>query len=387
MGMFKEIKNDIHFSNYVIRNHGIRLLDYYSLIATSIKMLNHLVELYINDVFLPYTKSVYTVKTKNRSPIYDIKLWYNEEDLPKGRLLEPPTELLGFLNEESKTKNDEVWIYEKQAFAYEQEAAIEHLQLYREIYDCLGHLKRFKAYDIEGEITYTSRETVIPQFHYDEKLGIYKLEEDPITLASSLDLLENQNLTHYCMKLPEDKEEKREFLKYYDELRKLCGDNSNIIGLPFGLLGEKRLEYDKDKKKISSELFFVQNSKEVRPMFYDDRVLSFYDLSNINFDGVNVSKLDFSHNLEVKLNIDKIVKDLRKTNLNGYSLKKKILIDFDLTDADLRNTSAGIDLATCKISLPTKNSSGTLFDDKNSFYFGNDSVDEETLNKLKIKRL
>ena len=121
-------------------------------------------------------------------------------------------------------------------------------------------------------------------------------------------------------------------------------------------------------------------------MFYHDNVISHYDLSDIDFDGVNVSRINFSKNLEVKLNMNKIIKDLYKTNLEGYSLKKTILTDFNLQEANLKGTFAGIDLATCKISLPGKSSSGTQFDQNNTFYFGNEKVDEDTLVKLKIKR-
>ena len=59
------------------------------------------------------------------------------------------------------------------------------------------------------------------------------------------------------------------------------------------MLKEDDLKFDEKKKKINDKLFFQKDSKNIRNMFYHDNVISHYDLSAIDFDGVNVSKSIF----------------------------------------------------------------------------------------------
>lgn len=118
---------------------------------------------------------------------------------------------------------------------------------------------------------------------------------------------------------------------------------------------------------------------------YRHRTLEEFDLGAIDFDNKNISGLNISKNPEAHINFDKIEKDLTNCNFNGYNLNKVTLRNFNLTDTDLRNTKATVDLATCVVSVEGKLNSGTLFDEENTFVFGYTKIDRETLNKLNIK--
>ncbi len=121
-----------------------------------------------------------------------------------------------------------------------------------------------------------------------------------------------------------------------------------------------------ENKNLDGFLFASDNTVLDK---YKNRSLENYDLCDVDFDSKNISGLDISHNLEAHINFDKLAKDLIGTNINGYDLKKYKFVGWNLTDTDLRNTKASVDLATCIISQEGKMSSGTLFDEENQFFF------------------
>lgn len=118
---------------------------------------------------------------------------------------------------------------------------------------------------------------------------------------------------------------------------------------------------------------------------YKYRSLEEYDLSDIDLDDKNISGLNISHNPEIRINFDKIIKDISECNFNGYNLKKEVLRDFNIKDTDLRNTGATIDLATCSISKEGKMNRGTLFDEDNTFLFFNEKLTAKQVKELNIK--
>ena len=118
---------------------------------------------------------------------------------------------------------------------------------------------------------------------------------------------------------------------------------------------------------------------------YRHRTLEEFDLGAIDFDNKNISGLNISKNPEVHINFDKIVKDLTDANVSGYNLGKYKFVGWNLTDADLRNTFATIDLLSCNITTEGKMSSGTLFDEKNTFIFGKNKLEHEEVKRLGIK--
>lgn len=400
MKLIDNFKDDMYSLHYIRKNHAIRVVDYYKLVTTSIQILNYLVEDIINDFYLQYSKDMYSeeainpygysdenkiaiVKCKDKSkgdPFYEESLSYEYR-------WENP--LIACLQSNSYSIECPIPPFQEKSFLENHNIPTENIETYRKIYYYLNGIQFFQIFeklDIKGYINYTPYSLIAPIFHYDEDTNRYVLDKDAVTLSSTADILENEELKYYCIKLPDEKEKRKKYLNNYKELRKICEDYRIDNGYGFSLLTEDELKFNKEKKKINNKLFFQKDSKDIRNMFYHDNVISHYDLSDIDFDGVNVSRINFSKNLEVKLNMNKIIKDLYKTNLEGYSLKKTILTDFNLQEANLKGTYAGIDLATCKISLPGKSSSGTQFDQNNTFYFGNEKVDEETLVKLKIKR-
>ena len=125
------------------------------------------------------------------------------------------------------------------------------------------------------------------------------------------------------------------------------------------------------------------NSKDVAEFFKNKEILKRCDLSKVDFDGKNISGIDISTNIgNISINIDKIQKDLSNTKLKGYDLKGKILYEFNLINTDLRKTGAGVDIASCMISLPSKVQSGTQFDENNTFYIGGNEMPLEQIKKL-----
>lgn len=151
--------------------------------------------------------------------------------------------------------------------------------------------------------------------------------------------------------------------------------------VPYNLLLKLVKNYEQENKKI--RLFDFGDS-----VFegYKDIPLGSYNLSKINFDGKNLSHLNISENIgNVTINIDKIQKDLRASNFNGYNLAGTTLREFNLIDADLRNTGVGVDLATCNYSLPGKLGLGTLFDEGNVFFQGDKKLSIEDVKSMGIK--
>lgn len=118
---------------------------------------------------------------------------------------------------------------------------------------------------------------------------------------------------------------------------------------------------------------------------YQNRMLEKYDLSLNDFTDKNISGLDISKNPEVQINFDKLVKDLTDSNINGYNLEKYKFIGWNLTNTDLRNTKATIDLGTCVITEAGKMNQGTLFDEENQFVFHSKSLNLKQVRDLGIK--
>lgn len=116
---------------------------------------------------------------------------------------------------------------------------------------------------------------------------------------------------------------------------------------------------------------------------YKNRSLKDINLSIIDFKDTNISGIDISDNIEnLNINFDKIKKDLSNTNLKGYNSKGYVLRYFDLTNANLEDTSFGIDLSTCIVSIPSKLENGTQFDENNTFYFGTKELEIEKAKEL-----
>lgn len=119
---------------------------------------------------------------------------------------------------------------------------------------------------------------------------------------------------------------------------------------------------------------------------YANKSLEDYDLSKIDFSNRNLSHMDLSHNIEnLYIDFSNIQKSLCQTNLEGLNMNGVVLRNFDLTDANLKNTSAGIDILTCMISRPEKLKSGTEFDKNNAFYFGDKKLSLEEAENIGIK--
>ncbi len=189
----------------------------------------------------------------------------------------------------------------------------------------------------------------------------------------------------------------RKFRKYIEEDAITIVDNANLCNLennPFVYIGKPK-EYQKLLQIISS---YYNNKNEDDFLFasnntildkFKNTSLEEYDLSLVDFDNKNISGLDISHNSEVHINFDKIVKDVSNCNFNGYDLRKIVFKNFDIQNTNFTNTGAIIDIATCTINKESKMNLGTLFDEDNKFVF----IDKKlTLNQakdlgIKIKKL
>ncbi|MGN0973393.1 MAG: pentapeptide repeat-containing protein [Bacilli bacterium] len=145
--------------------------------------------------------------------------------------------------------------------------------------------------------------------------------------------------------------------------------------------------------KIVKEHQLIINGKNIKNLFinskinplYKNQTLEQYDLSNLDFDNKNISGIDISKNPEIRINFDKIVKDLTDSNISGYNLNKYTFRNYNLTNTDLRNTGATIDIASCIINKSGKMGSGTLFDEDNKFIFYDKVLSEEQIKDLNIK--
>ena len=167
---------------------------------------------------------------------------------------------------------------------------------------------------------------------------------------------------------------------YYKKLRRYVKKNHNLIEGRDN--GYRSFTPDYKREIIQDDDFFTNG--KIRNIFLNKEVITRCDLSNIHLENKDISEMDFSDNLEINIPFDKIEKRLVKTNLEGYNMKNVILDHFDLTGANLKNTSAGIDLLTCIVTIPSKSSLGTLFDEGNRFYWGGKKIDAEKVKKLKL---
>ena len=150
---------------------------------------------------------------------------------------------------------------------------------------------------------------------------------------------------------------------------------------------EAYCEMNKILQKYFTEQKKLFDEEDKLFSIYKYRTLEDIDLSEINFDDRNIAGINISKNIgNISINFDKIQKDLRDANLEGYDFKGYILKDFDLINTNLRNTNAGVDLLSCKVNDETKMSSGTQFDHTIQFYLGNRKISrEEAKQFVKIK--
>lgn len=144
----------------------------------------------------------------------------------------------------------------------------------------------------------------------------------------------------------------------------------------------QQLLLDKPEKiKIVNGWFF--KTDKVREQYKGEKKLEPFDTSSLVFDNKNISGIDISTNIgNITINIDKIQKDLSDTKLKGYDLSGTTLTEFNLLNADLRDTNVGVNIATCMISIPSKVQSGTRFDENNRFYIGSEELSIEMVKKL-----
>lgn len=140
-----------------------------------------------------------------------------------------------------------------------------------------------------------------------------------------------------------------------------------------------------ERAAVENKFLYSVHREKMNPLFYQGDLLKYYDLSKVNFSGKDLSHLDFSKNKEANINFSDIIPTLEGSSFEGFALQKHVFHNFNLRDANLKNTSAGVDLASCSISFPSKLNSGTLFDEKNTFYFGNKKLTNSEVENLGIK--
>ena len=140
------------------------------------------------------------------------------------------------------------------------------------------------------------------------------------------------------------------------------------------------------EKKIKLEKINLFDYKGEALEKYKGKSLKPYNLEEIHFQGKNISGLDLSQNIDqLHIHFDKLVHDLTNSNISGYDLKKFKFENWNLTNADLRNTGASVDLLNCMVNRSSKMQSGTLFDEENTFYFGKKKLSIEEVEKAGIK--
>ena len=230
-------------------------------------------------------------------------------------------------------------------------------------------------FDKEKEKYYLSSKDTIRVTDHMQWLDMPSLEEVEIKLLTSnwvTNIIDTMSINVWQPK--------------YDELKKLVDKITPMVieNQP----SSKKITDENKKIKITNKDFFI-NVKEKSPIisksFYNPEIIKLYDLSEINFNNVNITGLDISHNLEAHINFDKMVKDLTDSNINGYNLNKYTLRNFNLTNTDLRNTGATIDIASCIINEEGKINTGTLFDESNKFIFGSKELTSEDVERIGIK--
>lgn len=157
--------------------------------------------------------------------------------------------------------------------------------------------------------------------------------------------------------------------------------NANRYLIDFKLERESSL----GKPKILTESLF-ETDGTANALFIGENVLGLYDLSKVDFVGKSLANLDISKNIEnLYINFSKLQKDLENANVQGYDLSKVTFVGWNLKNTDLRNTGAKIDLLSCNVTKRSKMSSGTLFDDKNTFCFGDKNLTLEEVENLRVK--
>lgn len=226
-------------------------------------------------------------------------------------------------------------------------------------------------YEHPIEISFTKKEDI----NFNEPIIKHSLVftlEQPITYHDSISLFESNRFNvdtrigfphHYNTFL-----ELQEFVKSHSHYLNIYPTSPTL-----------------EHAKLMEKDLFDENNK-IREIFKDPNILKLYDLSEINFIGKNISGFDVTQNIEnIKIRFDEIQQSLRNCNMEGYPFKGFVLRDFDLIDANLKNTNAGVDLLSCKINQETKMSSGTQFDETNQFYFGNKKLKLKEVENLGIK--
>ena len=143
-------------------------------------------------------------------------------------------------------------------------------------------------------------------------------------------------------------------------------------------------------KSISNaDVFYLFGEDQKALDIYKGKSLEKYNLTNIDFEGKDVSELDLSSQISnIQLHLDHIQKTLYKANIEGYDGKGYLLKGWDIRDANIKNTHLAVDLLSCMVSYPEKLSSGTQFDEDNTFYLGKKqiSMDEARDLGLNIKK-
>ena len=119
---------------------------------------------------------------------------------------------------------------------------------------------------------------------------------------------------------------------------------------------------------------------------YQNRSLEKYDLSKVDWEHKNISGIDISSNVSnLSIDFDVLEKTLENASVRGYRLDHFCFYDWNLKEADLRDTGASIDLASCKYTLPEKVDHGTLFDEENKFFMGQKSLSLQQVQDLGVK--
>ena len=154
-------------------------------------------------------------------------------------------------------------------------------------------------------------------------------------------------------------------------------------GKSYKLFESLRSYINSYEQNMSNDILFDLNGNLKDSMKY--RTLEDYDLKKIDWENKRIDGIDVTKNPEVNINFDLIQKDIHGANFKGYNLNKYRLYGFNIIDTDLRDTSACIDLASCNYSYPGKMSKGTLFDESNEFYLGEQPLSSEQVEDLGIK--
>lgn len=346
---------------------------------------NILLEKAIDDILNTFNTNEHF--TKIHTPLFsDDQTKYNktvEENIRKLLLLAPSKVTSSFVEDIKKEYN----------------LTYHHIKLFKEIMENLTGIRRIYYKGTIAWLYYTNMESLKIKIDFDEEnKKFYLVDKDTIKVHDEFQLLNMPQLEKEEIKPGTNNHKSSLFdiysidiwqSKYY-ALKNLI-DKLEPLYIEKEILSKKASE-QQEKIKLKNNDFFINEEKEyldISKHFYNPEIIKLYDLSLIDFTNANIAGLDISHNTEVNINFDKIVKDLTNSNINGYNLNKYTLRYFNLTNTDLRNTFATIDIASCIINEEGKMNSGTLFDEDNQFVFHNKEL---TLNQvqdlgIKIKKL